>query len=313
MIDFFDSCYKLVQDEKYYVLRKIKFYSVLRFLIRILANFAIPIYCTFTANNKKYILTSQKHRDKRVIISLTSFPARIHRIWLVIESLFRQSYKPDMIILWLSKEQFVNIDSLPSNLLKLRERGLQIILKDGDLRSHKKYFYTLSEYPNDIMITVDDDIFYPSSTIAELIKKSSAYAYPVVVARYFSTITWDANGNLLPYIQWKQFNDESINKIFFGSGGGTLFPPGVLYRDICNQKLFQSLTPFADDIWLNAMCRLQGTEIVATKHRSASLLPVLNLKDVTLADNNINNNLNDKQIESVREFYAKVGLDPFNK
>lgn len=61
------------------------------------------------------------------------------------------------------------------------------------------------------------------------------------------------------------------------------------------------------------MCRLQGTEIVATKHRSASLLPVLNLKDVTLADNNINNNLNDKQIESVREFYAKVGLDPFNK
>ena len=139
MIDFFDSCYKLVQGEKYYVLRKIKFYSVLRFLIRILANFVIPIYCTFTANNKKYILTSQKHRDKRIIISLTSFPARIHRIWLVIESLLRQSYKPDMIILWLSKEQFGSIDSLPSNLLKLRERGLQIILKDSDLRSHKEY------------------------------------------------------------------------------------------------------------------------------------------------------------------------------
>ncbi|MFK2316814.1 hypothetical protein ACIXP9_11495 [Bacteroides fragilis] len=59
------------------------------------------------------------------------------------------------------------------------------------------------------------------------------------------------------------------------------------------------------------MCRLQGTKIVSAKERSASLLPVMNLKNVALADKNIGDNLNDKQIKSVREYYLKKGMDPF--
>ncbi|MFK2455512.1 hypothetical protein ACIXPF_02340 [Bacteroides fragilis] len=84
-----------------------------------------------------------------------------------------------------------------------------------------------------------------------------------------------------------------------------------MYKDACNVNLFQNLAPFADDIWLNVMCRLQGTKIVSAKERSASLLPVMNLKNVALADKNIGDNLNDKQIKSVREYYLKKGMDPF--
>ena len=45
---------------------------------------------------------------------------------------------------------------------------MKIEFKDEDLRSHKKYYYTIKEYPDDIMITVDDDIFYRSDMIAKL-------------------------------------------------------------------------------------------------------------------------------------------------
>ena len=37
----------------------------------------------------------------------------------------------------------------------------------------------------------------------------------------------------------------------------------------------------------------------------------MNLKNVALAGKNIGDNLNDKQIKSVREYYLKKGIDPF--
>lgn len=64
------------------------------------------------------------------------------------------------------------------------------------------------------MITVDDDIFYPTFTIEELLKESLKYSFPVVVSRYFSAITQDNLGNCLPYIEWKQLTDKSRDKIF---------------------------------------------------------------------------------------------------
>ena len=153
MVNVFDKLYSSIEN-KNTILQKIKFYSLLRFSIRVIANIIIPIYFTCTKHNKKYRLKNVETEGNRIIVSLTSFPARINNLWLVIETIFRQTVKPDMIILWLSKEQFSNIDSLPKRLLKQRERGLKIELRDGDLRSHKKYYYTVQEYPNDIMITI---------------------------------------------------------------------------------------------------------------------------------------------------------------
>ena len=64
-----------------------------------------------------------------------------------------------MVILWLSKEQFPDRSFIPNSLLSLEKRGLIIELCEGDLRSHKKYYYALRQYPNDIIITIDDMLF----------------------------------------------------------------------------------------------------------------------------------------------------------
>lgn len=54
--------------------------------------------------------------EKKIVVSLTSFPARIKKVHIVIESLLNQTIKPDKIILWLSKEQFEHYYVLPSKL-----------------------------------------------------------------------------------------------------------------------------------------------------------------------------------------------------
>ena len=58
----------------------------------------------------------------KVIISLTSYPARIDTVHLTIRSILRQTVQADKILLWLSIEEFPNkYADLPQNLLLIKE------------------------------------------------------------------------------------------------------------------------------------------------------------------------------------------------
>lgn len=223
----------------------------------------------------------------------------------------RQTKKPDKIILWLSKEQFLSLDLLPKTLLKQKKRGLDIRLVEGNIGSHKKYYYTLQEFPNDYMITIDDDIFYQSTMIENMFNYSIRYPLSVI-SQYSVKILWIEN-NLEPYVLWPAIKNEAKPNLysFFGTGGGTLFPPFSFAEDVLNKDLFMLLAPTADDVWLNAMCRLKNTKITKISYNS-NFLPLLNISGQNL--NSINNKLNqnDKQLFAVREYFMKNrGVDPF--
>ncbi len=47
----------------------------------------------------------------KIIISLTSFPERMDEIHYALYSLLTQTFKPDMLVLWLGEEQFPNKES----------------------------------------------------------------------------------------------------------------------------------------------------------------------------------------------------------
>lgn len=91
---------------------------------------------------------------------------------------------------------------------------------------------------------------------------------------------------------------RSIDELFFGSGGGTLFPVGLLYKDVLNKELFLKYCFYADDIWLNTMCYLSNTEIIIMDN-SHILLPVINLRSSSLCELNQLNSMNDLQIEGL--------------
>src|SRR5699024_9292150 len=124
--------------------------------------------------HKKSLINVEE--ENRIIVSFTSFPARMHKIWMVVESIRRQSLKPDKIILWLSKKQFKgDLNDLPKNLLLQMEDGLQIEFVDEDLRSHKKYYYAFERYADYRIILIDDDILYSSETIKCLFNAHKKY------------------------------------------------------------------------------------------------------------------------------------------
>ena len=312
MLDLLDYLYASIRD-KNGLLKKWRFYSAERFIVRTVANFLLPLYFKLSIKKGKYNLDSSDKKEVRVIVSLTSFPVRINKIWLVIECIMRQSIKPDIIVLWLSKDQFPNKSVLPGNLLKLEKRGLRIELRDSDFRSHKKYFYTLQEFPNDIMITIDDDIFYPSKMIEELIAVHGKFPN-AVIARYGYKIKVE-NENISPYKFWEiSFKkNEPDFEIFFGSGGGTLFPPESLPPEALNKDTFMNICLYADDIWLNTMIRLNNKKIFRLNENQSSFLPVINHKNVSLSSKNLYENLNDLQLLEVRKYFiTNKGIDPYS-
>jgi hypothetical protein len=313
MIDFFDLVYARIKD-KNQLLKRMGYYSLLRFIVRYTANKVLPLYFLVTKNKRRYSLSTLSAKNGRTIVSLTSFPNRIKEVWLVIETILRQTIKPDQIVLWLSKEQFPSPDKLPSQLLEQQKRGLKIVLKDGDLRSHKKYFYTLQEFPNDRMITLDDDIFYPTKMIEELFKWHEVYP-DAVIARYGTKIL--KMDNLISrYRLWdEKFNNDSPSfEFFFGSGGGTLFPPKILAKETINKDVFMNLCPTADDVWLNTMCRINNKKVFLTRNELCSILPIIRKKDVSLAAVNYQGNQNDIQLKNVRKYYLlNNSFDPYRQ
>ena len=90
---------------------------------------------------------------RQVIVSLTSHGNRILDAYMAIETIMQGTMKPNRIILWLSEHDKV-FSCLLENQIK---RGLEIRYVK-DLGPHTKLIPALREFPEDIIITIDDDI-----------------------------------------------------------------------------------------------------------------------------------------------------------
>jgi hypothetical protein len=224
----------------------------------------------------------------------------------------RQNYKADLIVLWLSKDQFNSINDLPKRLIKQQENGLEIKFVENDLKSHKKYFYALNQYPDDVIVTFDDDVIYSPTVLRTLIKLSEKFPFSII-CNEGRRITIGEEG-IMPYDKWEQLNKftgPSYNISFIGVGG-VLYPPGSLHKETLNNEVFQNFCLSADDLWLKTMSLLEKTTVVKSDYLS-NYLPLIHFNNKNLSSSNLTLNQNDQQLNGIRGHYIhKFGIDPFN-
>lgn len=212
--------------------------------------------CAVKPNNMS--IREETIDDKRLIISLTSFPARMKYLHKGLYSLMNQDFKPNMIILWLSKEQFTNI-KIPDEVLELKKYGLTIRYVDGDIRSYKKLIPALHEFPNDIIVTADDDLYYPTDWLRKLVE---AYRRnPKSIHCHMITRLYIKNGYIHAIKRKKTMKDtfSYFNKILGVSG--ILYPPHSLSQEVMNENVFLKIAPTSDDVWFWAMAVINRTKI----------------------------------------------------
>lgn len=248
------------------------------------------------------INTTEK-RGLKVICSFTSFPARIDNIWVSIETMMRQTYKPDAIILWLAESQFPD-HNLPSSIVELQEKGLTVRFVDEDLRSHKKYYYALQEFSNDRVILLDDDLYYPEGLIENLVAMAEKNPEAICATRVHKMTYKD--GQLCSYRDWihnfNSKNEVDDKDLFVTSGAGTLIPPSALSDDMFNKDVFRKICFLADDVWLTFQCKKAGTRIVTNNKYDKDEITIPSSQEVKLVNDNVISGGNDKQIKAVIDY-----------
>ena len=246
-------------------------------------------------------------RKEKIIVSLTTFPARIDAASYAIKSLFNQTLKPDKIILWLAKEQFCDFQ-FPDILQALCDRGMEIRFCE-DLKAHKKYYYALkNQKRNELVITYDDDIIYPEDSIEQLYQKHLFFPDCIICNR--AQLSSEENGRLTSYSTWKVNSSVGVDnpsmKLFPSTGGGTLYPYGSVNEEAFNIKIIKEIAFSADDLWMRFMSALNGTPIIKTKKNHRTFTTIEKLQTESLQTLNCLGGENDRTIERLSKRYPKA-------
>ena len=215
---------------------------------------------------------------RRLIVSLTSFPARIAFVPQVIDCLLAQTRPADEIVLYLSEDQFPARDTeLPEVLREAASAGhLRIRWVSGNLKPHKKYIYAFREYSKDIVVTVDDDVLYDRKLLEHLWKTHLQYPDAVVAGRTH-LITRDSRGRPRPYASWLRrvmgFEEGPSMQLFAVGIGGVLYDPEWFPEELYDERVIIDTCLLADDLWLKTMEAAAGIPVV--RHSGGELIQVI--------------------------------------
>lgn len=253
-------------------------------------------------------VTKEVYPEGELIVSLTSYGNRLQLIYLAIESLMHQTLKPNRIILWLDKTKYDTYESIPLALHKLEERGLEIRLCE-DVRSYTKLVPALNEFPDSLIITVDDDWIYPIDMVERLYRAYQKDSSKIYFFRGHY-ILFDKHGKPKPYDEWVKRGAKGCDILNFPTGmGGVIYPPHCYHSDMTDSELFLKLCPSADDVWFKVMTMLKGTlcEQLYTPHFERMFVRLDVDDENALETTNVIHGKNDLQIKAVFEHYGIKG------
>lgn len=257
---------------------------------------------------KKLVSATASPGRKKVIVSMTSYGRRVAAVApYAIMSIMRQSYRPDMVILWLDNDNW-NESNLPNSIKRLVKSGLTVKFCD-DIKSYKKLVPTLSQYPDDLIFTVDDDIYYPRHMLEKVMDAYSENNDRIICVRGYDITFDNKTGGINTYNEWRPILSHKLGKTIFPTGGaGCLYQSRLLHQDITRADLFMRLAPMADDIWFFFMEYLAGTDIEIlsiSDHGTISIDAFYQHfnKGSNLSCFNCNENMNDRQMRNVMEHY----------
>lgn len=196
-------------------------------------------------------LLSSSIADSDIICSLTSYGERVYyALPYMLYSLLVQTLLPKKIVVFLDADHWSD-DKLTPLLKKIQQVGVEFHYCE-DIRSYKKLIPAMKMFPNNPIITLDDDFYYHPNHIQWLTEAYAQSDKHTVIGQW-GCIPIKKDGKYIPYNQWLDWRkgDDNSPISFFG-GLGCVYPP-IFDGEILKADIFMKLCPTADDIWFWAM------------------------------------------------------------
>lgn len=257
----------------------------------------------------------RKNNASDIVVSLTSHKRRvIDSAPYAIYSIFTQTVLPNRVVLFINKEHWNN-DNLPPIIKRLMLSGLEVEFCE-DVRSHTKLIPALQKFPENRIITIDDDIYYNEKTIEELLDAYKLSDGKTVICHQ-GCYPQKRNGKFLPYSNWEILQNNDTLKIkttltisAYGVSG-VIYPPNVFPEEVFNKEVFLKIAPHTDDIWFWIMQYQNNINVKLVEKSSKDKNIGVNYAEyinpnesLALYFENCFNGRNDKELKALLEYYG---------
>ncbi|MDE6119975.1 MAG: glycosyltransferase [Muribaculaceae bacterium] len=226
----------------------------------------------------------------QIIVSLTSFPKAINYAAQAIKSILDGSMLPDRVVIYLTFSDFESC-GFPQELLTLTAENPIVEMRniDTDIRSYGKLIPALADFPDDVIVTIDDDIRYHRDMLRDLVKLHNKLPESIIAHRV-RRLRPDQ-----PYSKWRKYkwHDFIFKRHHFShhamqtGAGGVLYPPRSLDETMLDPTLFLKLAPTTDDIWFWAAAVAKGTYVVPLPNGKSALTEVGKPRELSLKTTNL--------------------------
>jgi hypothetical protein len=133
---------------------------------------------------------------------------------------------------------------LPQTLQRQQRRGLDILWTPRNLRACTKFLPTRKRYPDAVIVTVDDDVIYPSWLLAGLLREHEV-APGTIVGHRGAWVKLAGPRELRSYVEFLPASPETpSNRVLLTGVGGTLYPPGSLSEAVHDYETACRLAPY---------------------------------------------------------------------
>lgn len=248
-----------------------------------------------------------------IVVSLTSFPAAIEYAILSVKSILKGSLLPDKLVLYLTFDQFKQC-GIPEELRELEKENDIFEIRDYpvDIRSYRKLIPALMDFPDSVIVTVDDDVNYDKDMLKDIVAMHRRFP-DAIIANRAKVVDLSK-----PYRKWKKLRwyDFIAKRIIVDPHiiqtgvGGVLYPPHSLKASMLDEKMFVKLAPTTDDIWFWAAAISNGKTVIPmpfgrhNKPKGVGKPRALSLKTVNFKDGT---SRNDDALKAILATFPEIG------
>lgn len=251
----------------------------------------------------------QVQEKKNLTVSLTTHGERVGIMApYAIYGILEQSLLPNRIVLNINQDKWSE-DNLPELIKKLMIAGLEVNFCE-DVGPHTKYLPALEKYPEDIIVTIDDDVYYDKDMLKAMLQAAEATDFKQVICNDCVCVERDVDGNILPYSKWKPYSGPTNKELIPLGFRGVLYPPHIFSSEIFNKEVYRSICKSADDIWFGLTELREHIAVTCTNSPERQIRDIDRLNEYFAEGSDalhfINNESgrNDVQSKAVVEYYS---------
>ena len=197
--------------------------------------------------------------NETLIISMTSYPARINGVASVWKSILNQTVPRDKYhcVLVLAEPEFPG-KKIPKDIKELVDNGdVELIWYPKNIRSHKKLMPTLKKYPDNPILVVDDDIRRENTWVELFLKDHEEHPNDIIAGAYSFYFDDKLELARLMDVRGKHSGGKNhVPSIVFNftrpanGCAGTLYPAHTFTDPrFFDEELMMKLSPTSDESW----------------------------------------------------------------